>query len=456
MTAIAPSAAPAVVRTRQRFGPGLLRTIVRNPLDALPPEIFDHAMVTGWGPIGNALHIADPGLIQDVLAGRAELFGKTKANRRVLEPTLGEGLLVSEGVEWRWQRRAAAPVFQPAQLAGLAPAMLAAARATRDRWLSQPGATLRLDGEMMRTTFAIILDTMLSDSPAIDATLFERAMADTLEPAGWSLATVLLGLPAWTPYPGRRRAENATRYLRGTTHRLVVDHRARHDPAPDLLSLLEAAVDPDTGRRLGDTQLVDNLLTFIAAGHETTALALAWTFHLLAAHPAVEDEARAEIDRVVGTAEVAPAHLGRLPYLRQVVSEALRLYPPAPLLSRSPSEATELGGVALKRGSVVTIPVYALHRHRLLWDEPERFDPGRFAPAAAARRHRYAFLPFGGGPHVCIGSAFALTEAVAVLAVLLQRLCLRSLADVPPPRAVMRVTLKPVPGIRMRVDPRRS
>ena len=232
------------------------------------------------------------------------------------------------------------------------------------------------------------------------------------------------------------------------------EHRRTGAGRPDLLTLLEGAADPQTGRALQDEQLVDNLLTFIAAGHETTAVGLAWTLHLLAAHPQVEARACEEIDRVTGGEEVAPEHLEAMPYLAQVFSEAMRLYPPAPLISRAPREATELGGAALAAGETLVIPIYALHRSTRLWDEPERFDPDRFGPERSAGRHRFAFMPFGGGPHVCIGTGFAMQEAVAVLAVLLQRLRLRPLRPTAPPRAVMRVTLRPSPELLMRAEPR--
>ena len=455
MTQTAASARPRVaVASAQRLGPGLIRKVARNPLEALPPEVFSHPLVTGWGPLGRALYVLEPELIQDVLVRRAELFAKTPSNRRVLGPTLGEGLLVAEGAHWRWQRRAAAPAFQPAKLKSLAPAMLSAARETRDRWLSTAGETLHLNHETMATTFAIILATMLSKPGTVETERFEQAMAQTLQSTGWVLAVSLLGLPAWTPYPGRLRARRSSAHLRSVTAALVAEHRREGVDRPDLLTLLESAADPETGRTLADEQLVDNLLTFIAAGHETTALGLAWTLHLLAAHPEVEARVLEEIDRATGGEEVTPEHLDAMPYLAQVFSEAMRLFPPAPLISRTPREATELGGVALEAGTVVAIPIYALHRHSLLWDDPERFDPDRFAPERTAGRHRFAFMPFGGGPHICIGAGFAMQEAVAVLAVLLQRLQVRPAAQAVAPKPVMSVTLRPFPELMMVAEPR--
>ena len=446
--------APGVTISRQRLGPRLIRAVARNPLDALPPEVFHRPVVDGWGPLGRALHVTDPDLIQEVLVRRSDVWAKTPLNRRILGPTLGEGLLVAEGAHWRRQRRAAAPVFQPARLGMLLPAMLQAARNTRDRWLAASGEVLNLNHETMRTTFDIILATMLSGPGAVDPAQFEQDMSDTLGPVSWQLAVALLGLPEWAPYPGRMRARRGGRRLREATRRLVQARRQAGLETQDLLTLLEAALDPETNQRLSDEELVDNLLTFIAAGHETTALGLAWTLHLLAAHPRIEAHAVAEIEAVTGGAEVEPEHLDRMSYVRQVFCEAMRLFPPAPIISRGALQATELAGASVPAGQVVVIPVYAVHRHHSLWSAPDTFDPDRFAPEASRDRHRFAFMPFGGGPHVCIGSGFAMQEAVAILAVLLQRLKLRPVETASDPKAMMRVTLRPFPEIQMHVAER--
>ncbi len=459
--ATAARAGPRLVATRssRRLDLRTLRAVVRNPLDALPPEVFDAPLVEGVGGSPKRWYLLDPELIQEVLVRRADRFPKTPENRRVLGPALGEGLLTAEGAHWRWQRRAAAPAFQPGKLAALAPAMLSAARETRDRWLARPGGPVRVNHEMMRTTFDIILATMLSgpgdggaDGGGGDPARFEAAINDSLAPVGWALASAILGLPTWTPYPGKARATRAVAYLRGEAARIAAERRRGGGGREDLLTLLQAGADPETGRAMSDAEIADNLLTFISAGHETTALGLAWTLHLLAGAPQVEARLLAEIDAVTGGAEVAPEHLPRLDYARQVFNEAMRLYPPAPLISRQPMEDCELGPVTLKAGELVIIPIYALHRHRRLWDDPERFDPERFAPEAVAARHRFAFMPFGGGPRVCIGNAFALQEAVAVLAVLLQRLRVRAV-DATTPRAVMRITLRPAPELVMIAKP---
>ncbi len=218
--------------------------------------------------------------------------------------------------------------------------------------------------------------------------------------------------------------------------------------------LLEAR-DPETGRMMTDTEIVDNLLTFITAGHETTALGLAWTFHLLSKNRETERKILEEIDTVTAGEPVAAEHIAGLTYTRQVFSEAMRLYPPAPVITRTALEDFRLGGHDIPAGTVLYVPIYAVHRHSALWDEPERFDPSRFEPEKAKARHRYAYMPFGAGPRICIGNAFAMMEAVAILAVLLQGLHLenRSTATAAP---LMRVTLRPESRLTMRIVQRKN
>lgn len=218
--------------------------------------------------------------------------------------------------------------------------------------------------------------------------------------------------------------------------------------------LLEAK-DPETGRMMSDTEIIDNLLTFITAGHETTALGLAWTFHLLSQNSDVESKVIDEIETVTAGEPVAADHIARLTYTRQVFSEAMRLYPPAPVVTRTALQDFRLGEHDIPAGTVLYVPIYAVHRHTTLWDEPDRFDPSRFEPEKIKARHRYAYMPFGAGPRVCIGNAFAMMEAVAILAVLLQDVHLKnkSPANTEP---LMRVTLRPENRLMMQVSPRQT
>jgi cytochrome P450 len=275
-----------------------------------------------------------------------------------------------------------------------------------------------------------------------------------LEATGWMFALSLINAPAWTPYPGRAKAREASEFLRGEIARIAARRRASASRGGDLMDLLLSAADPETGRMMTDDEITDNLLTFIAAGHETTAVALAWTLDLLARHPGCEARAAAEIAAVTGGAPVAPEHIAQLTFTRQVLQEAMRLYPPAPIIARAATRPFALGDRTVPAGAMVYVPIYALHRHSALWTDPNAFDPDRFAPEGSRQRHRYAYLPFGAGPRICIGSSFAMLEGVAILATLLQGLKF-SATTARPPKPRMRLTLRPSRPLIMRAEGRR-
>ena len=426
--------------------------MIRNPIDVLPPAVF-HAPLVHLEALGRQrFYILDPPLIQEALLTNAEALVKGPEMKRALGPTLGQGLLTADGAHWKWQRQTASPVFRHDRLIAFLPAMLAAAAETRERWAAlPPGAEIDVGQEMMRTTFDIILETMLSSRANIDTDRVGKAVTQYLESTGWLFALSLLNAPAWMPYPGRRRTDAAGRYLRDTIGQAAAVRRAAGTGSADLLELLLSAADPETGRTMTDAEITDNLLTFVSAGHETTALGLAWTFDLLSRNPGAAERAVAEIESVTGGGPLEPEHIERLTYTRQVFQEGMRLYPPAPIIARAVARPFTLANRPVPQGSMVYVPIYALHRHTMLWDRPEVFDPDRFAPELSKARHRYAYMPFGGGPRICIGSGFAMLEGVAILATLLRAVRLTHLMDTPPkPR--MRLTLRPGKKLMMRVE----
>ncbi|MFE1602386.1 cytochrome P450 [Methylobacterium sp. ID0610] len=432
----------------------LIRTIVRNPIEAWPRAVYRDPVYTSSFLGRETLFVMDPALVRAVLVDQAESFEKSEVLRRALSPALGDAILTADGARWRWQRRAAAPIFRNERIMRFLPAMIAAAERTRDALArgAPPEAETDLAPVMMRTTFAIIVATMLSGDGRIDVARVEQGITDYLESTSWIFAMTLLRAPAWMPFPGRARSERARTYLRDELLRLVAERRRIGvEGRDDLLSLLVAARDPETGQAMDDRDVADNLLTFVTAGHETTALALAWTLYLLALHPSVEARVVAEVEAVTGGGPVEPGHVEALAYTRQTVQEAMRLYPPAPVVVRAALEDVEIGGRRVARGTPVAVPIYAIHRHALLWQDPDRFDPDRFAPEAVKARDRYAYLPFGAGPRVCIGMSFALMESVAVLAVLIRALRFR-LAPGFVPTLKQRITLRPAEGMPMRVS----
>lgn len=430
-------------------------SLIRNPLKALPPEIFSEpAVFTRLGGVMR-VHLADPALIHEALVKNAHLLGKGEDVRRALGPALGQGLLTADGDHWKWQRQSVAAAFRHEKLLELLPVMIDAARRTQQRWHASPAGDIDIGHEMMRTTFDIIVETMMSGGHGIDIARVEQSITDYLKPTGWTFALAMLGAPEWLPHPGRRKARAAVDYLRSSLATVISERRQNPIERNDLVSMLLEAKDPETGRMMSDTEIIDNLLTFITAGHETTALGLAWTFHLLPQNSDVERKVIDEIETVTAGEPVAADHIARLTYTRQVFSEAMRLYPPAPVVTRTALQDFRLGEHDIPAGTVLYVPIYAVHRHTTLWEEPDRFDPSRFEPEKVKARHRYAYMPFGAGPRVCIGNAFAMMEAVAIFAVLLQDVHLRnkSPANTEP---LMRVTLRPENRLMMHVSSRKN
>jgi cytochrome P450 len=272
-------------------------------------------------------------------------------------------------------------------------------------------------------------------------------ITDYLETLGKITPADLMQWPTWTRVALAPRGYRAMVSLKAMVDRMVAARRAGAT-RDDLVEMLMQAKDPETGRQMDDVLLRDNLLTFIGAGHETTALALTWSLYLLGAHPPTAARVRAEIAEVAGEDRITDAHVERLTFTRQVVLEAMRLYPSLPLMSRMCAQDVEAGGLKVTKGTFVFIPIYAIHRHRLLWDQPDVFDPDRFSPERSAGRHRFSYLPFGAGPRVCIGQAFAQTETVAILATLMRGAVLE-----PDPghrvRPLMRVSMRPQGGMPM-------
>jgi cytochrome P450 len=297
--------------------------------------------------------------------------------------------------------------------------------------------------EMVRATFDITASVTLSGSALFSSDEVHRAIDAYIAAAGKLSLFDILGLPMWVPRPSRVMAGASLKQMKTIADDAVNSRRsAGAGDVPDLLDLLLEGEDPETGRSMSTAELRDNLLTFIVAGHETTALTLAWAFYLCAFDQGVQDKARAEAQSALQGRTATAADLPNLPYCRMIIDEALRLYPPAALVSRTAQAPDTLAGREVKKGDTVMIPIYALHRNALLWDDPDAFRPERFAE----KPQRYAYLPFGDGPRICIGASFALQEAVIILATLLAK---RRFSPVQgkTPDPVMILTLRPEGGV---------
>ncbi|WP_051535757.1 cytochrome P450 [Asaia platycodi] len=320
---------------------------------------------------------------------------------------------------------------------------------------------MAIDDIMMRLTGRIIVETMLSAPDAVDADSMARNLGVFLQQTRWSILGDLLGTPEWLPHPGKTRGLAAARALRDEAMVQIAARRALLGTAPekvpdDLLARLLAAKDPETGRVMHDSEIVDNLLTFLTAGHETTALALAWTFDRLGRHPEILREVQREIDATLPDDAPTLEQLDSLVLTRDVLRESMRLTPPAPIIVREVTEAFSLEEVRLEKGTRLIVPIYALHRHRALWEAPEIFDPSRFVTRPSESRpqdDRYAYMPFGAGPRICIGARFAETEALTVLAMILKALTLTPELRITPP-GKMEITLRPAKPLLMSVRSR--
>ena len=430
----------------------LLRTVLDNPIKVWPRAVYRDRLYR-WRVLGqDTVYVMAPDLIRTVLLDDADNFEKGEIARRTLGPGLGDSILIADGSRWRWQRRAVAALFRPERIREFLPEMIAAAERTRDRWQAMPpGAEIDVAHEMMRTTFDVILRTMLPGRGNIDTELMERSVTSGLESTSWIVALALVRAPSWVPYPGIFRTRRDRKRLHSILESLILEARQTPGNNDDLLSYLMSATDPETGKSMTTIDVRNNLMTFITAGHETTALALTWTFYLLSLYPEIEERVRGEIAAVTGGGPVRPGHVDDLTYTNQVIQESMRLYPPAALIARAARKDIVLDDEQIRAGSTVYVPVYAVHRHEKLWSEPDRFDPSRFEPEAAKAIDQFCYLPFGAGPRTCIGQNFAQMEAAAVMASLLRsfRLTLRP-GHRPEPR--LRVTLRPAGGMPMRLQ----
>jgi cytochrome P450 len=390
-----------------------------------------------------------------MLADKADAFSRDELTHRVLTPVIGRtSLFLAEGPDWRWQRRAVAPIFRHEMLLSFVPTIAVIAERQVERWRARPlDLPVEIAAAMTRTTFEIIVDAILGGSARLDAERYGRALAATVNTIPWHLLLSVLWAPAWTPFPGRWGARRAHDFLRADIGRIIAKRRANPSAHPDLLDLLLAARDADTDRGLNDAELVANLLTFISAGHETTAVALTWSLWLLAKDEAVQRRVYDEAVAVMGHGPVEIAHIDALRLTRQVISESMRLFPPVPMLSRIPKTDMQLGGMAITPRTWVVIPIFALHRNALLWDNPHAFDPDRFAPDQAKGRSRYAHLPFGAGPRVCIGANFAMIEAVVIIATLVRAFRFQTVPG-HKARPIARLTLRPAGGIPLLISAR--
>jgi cytochrome P450 len=434
-----------------------LRTVRRNFIEALDEGMYSAAIIRQGTPINRSFIVNHPAGVRRILLENAANYPKAPVEHRILGPAMGNGLILSEGETWRAHRRIMAPAFDHRTVERYAPVMVDAARNLGRSWSLLPaGAVIEIQQVMMDLTLEIISRSMFAaDSEAIKEII--RVGSSRYQDAMMvGLLEFVPGLgPIWSAWKGMR----GRAIMRDFNHAMfaLIEARRREPAAnrtPDLLDRLIAARDEDSGAAMSPREIRDQVLTIFVAGHETTALALMWTWYLLAMHPEHEARIHEEIDRVLGGREPEWTDVAKLSYTRMILQESMRLYPAVHTLAfRQALEDDTVCGMRIPKGAVITIIPWIIHRHRSHWERPDRFEPERFTPEAIARRDRLAYLPFGFGPRICIGAAFAMTEAAMILATLAQRFRLR----VAPgcrvePHALF--TLRAKHGMQMEIVPR--
>ncbi len=398
---------------------------------------------------GDFFLISKPEWIGDVLVTHQRNFHKGRA-LQAAKRALGEGLLTSEGAHHLRQRRLVQPAFHRQRIAEYAATMIHYAERTRSRW--RDGETLDLDEQMMRLTLAIVGKTLFDADVEGDAEEVGAALTELLE------LFPLLSLPFFPlieklPLPRMRRARRGAAALDALIYRMIAERRAGGADHGDLLSMLMLAQDEEGTGSMSDQQVRDEALTLFLAGHETTANALTWTFYLLSQNPAAAEALHAELDQALAGRPPTPQDFPRLVYTRQVLAEAMRLYPPAWTLGRLALGDYEVGGYSIPAGSIVLMSQWVVHRDERFYPDPLRFDPARWTPEAQAARPKFAYFPFGGGTRICVGEQFAWAEGVLLLATIAQQWRL----SLDPAQVVATkplVTLRPRHGMRMRVERR--
>jgi cytochrome P450 len=444
--------------------PGPRVNIVLGVIAQMLPKIFpfdplvfavDNARTFGdiayykVGPL-RLYQLSHPDFVRQVLVEQADKFHKPRLIKRAFAPFAGEGLLTSDGPLWKQQRKLVRPAFHHGALATYADVMVKHTGRTIDRF--EDGRVIELQGTMSELTLPIVVECLFGGDVTRYAAEVSALMSAVLDASNHRLNSALR-LPSWMPTPRHIRERRALGRLDEIIHELIAARRASSDGRRDLLSMLLTAVDADSGVRMSDEQLRDEMMTLFLAGHETIANALTWTWYLLSQNPGAEAALLDEVDGVLQGRMPALADLANLPYTEMVVREALRLYPPAPGVAREPIEDVTIGGYSVPRGSLVSITSYAMQRDARFFPDPERFDPGRFAAGWEQRLPRYAYLPFGGGPRICIGISFAMMETRLILAAVARRWRMR----LEPNQSVVPmqlVTVRPRDGIRMRLAKR--
>ena len=441
--------------------PGLFTTLIKphllaNLVASYPGywyEVRRCEFRVGFSRSGRGMLVNDPEAIRRILVTDAERFPKEENQLAILKPLLGMGLLTAEGETWKRNRKLAAPIFQHSSVRDFAPLFVRAAERSAMRTLEHQ-RTYRIDQEMTRLTLEIIGEAVLSANLDENVDDISHTVTAVLEkfPAMF-LASAYLPATLRNRFiesivqPGRKKLDFFAR--------AIIDEAKREGGGTTLMHRLMTASRDEEGRDMSLDQVRDEVATFLLAGHETTATTLSWAWYLLTLHPEWQERLYEEVHAVTGGRRLTADDVAALPLTRAVIDETLRLYPVVPNLLRRARETLEVApDITIPRGDTVLISPWVLHRHKHFWREPDLFDPLRFTGEEAAERPRQIYMPFGGGPRICIGMSFALMEAVLILGTYVQRARVRvTNADKVMPQA--RIVLRPNTPLQAIVSPRR-
>ena len=424
---------------------------LRNPLRCLPAAVYEEPIV--FARTGKSAWVTDPDLVEAVFLKLHDDFPKPVLEQRVFQDPLGNSVLTAQGEAWRWQRKAVAPLFRPEHILSLVPRMAAPAERLVEMW--SRGGILHghsIDADVTAATYEAISDTLFGGMAMAESLKIRNAVSTYLNSAPWEIVSALLQRPAEAWHPAKGDLAAASRDMRDAI--TALHRRWRDDDGGGMHLLSHLAAASRNGEPMSEVQVLNNLITFLNAGHETTAKAITWTLYVLARHPEWQAAARREIAEVAGAAPIEAKHIEGLRLTRQIFEEAMRLYAPAPVLTRIAREDVDIGPYRITEGTLLFVPIWAIHRHKRLWQEPERFDPTRFTPERRKTYRRTQYMPFGFGPRICIGQAFAMTEGVVMLAALL-RGAIFAWDGAEAPEPLGRVTLWPRGGLHLDIVPMR-
>lgn len=394
-----------------------------------------------------------PDSAEHILSQHQERYGKPDLFLKSLGLLQGQGLLSSEGAVWLKQRRLMQPAFRQQQIVKLHAVMLSCVESLLHEWEGKPeGQVIDIAAEMTRLTLKIVSLALFSVDISDESNELSQASRTALEYVYYRMMTPI-ALPVWFPTPGNLKFRRAKHTLDSVVSEIIRARRKNPTQHVDLLSMLLDCRDEDTGEGMSDRELKDEIITLINAGHETTASALAWTWYLLGRHPDVMANLQDELETVLNGSSPTVEKLPQLQYTRQVFDEAQRLCPIAFGLPRVALEDDEIQGYFIPKGSVLSVAQYFIFRHPEFWENPEQFDPDRFLPEQVNQRPKFAYFPFGGGQHVCIGKNFALMESTTILAAIAQRFHI----DLVPGQSIEidpRFTLRPKHGVKVTIRKR--